>query len=32
MTVGLVLVAHSVMLADGTAELARQMAPDVELR
>ncbi len=32
MSVGLVLVAHSVMLADGTAELARQMAPDVELR
>ncbi|PRZ05690.1 phosphocarrier protein HPr /dihydroxyacetone kinase DhaM subunit [Isoptericola sp. CG 20/1183] len=32
MSVGLVLVAHSAMLADGTAELARQMAPDVELR
>ncbi|WP_277213416.1 dihydroxyacetone kinase phosphoryl donor subunit DhaM [Isoptericola croceus] len=29
MSVGLVLVAHSVRLADGTAELARQMAPDV---
>ncbi|WP_418277332.1 dihydroxyacetone kinase phosphoryl donor subunit DhaM [Isoptericola jiangsuensis] len=29
MTVGLVLVSHSVRLAEGTAELAAQMAPDV---
>jgi PTS hybrid protein len=29
MTVGLVLVSHSVRLAEGTAELAGQMAPDV---
>lgn len=32
MSVGLVLVAHSAKLAEGTAELARQMAPDVVLR
>ncbi|PFG42735.1 phosphocarrier protein HPr /dihydroxyacetone kinase DhaM subunit [Isoptericola jiangsuensis] len=32
MTVGLVLVSHSVRLAEGTAELAAQMAPDVVVR
>lgn len=32
MTVGLVLVSHSVKLAEGTAELAREMAPDVVVR
>ncbi|AEG43943.1 dihydroxyacetone kinase phosphoryl donor subunit DhaM [Isoptericola variabilis] len=32
MTVGLVLVSHSVLLAEGTAELAREMAPDVVVR
>lgn len=32
MSVGLVLVSHSVLLAEGTAELAREMAPDVVVR
>ncbi len=32
MTVGVVLVSHSVLLADGAAELAREMAPDVVVR
>jgi PTS hybrid protein len=31
-TVGLVLVSHSVLLAEGAAELAREMAPDVVVR
>jgi phosphoenolpyruvate---glycerone phosphotransferase subunit DhaM len=31
-TVGLVLVSHSVRLAEGAAELAREMAPDVVIR
>jgi PTS hybrid protein len=31
-TVGLVLVSHSVRIAEGTAELAREMAPDVVVR
>jgi PTS hybrid protein len=30
--VGLVLVSHSAKLAEGLAELARQMAPDVKIR
>jgi len=32
MTVGLVIVSHSVRLAEGVAELAGQMAPDVTIR
>lgn len=32
MTVGLVIVSHSVKLAEGVAELAGQMAPDVTIR
>lgn len=32
MTVGIVLVSHSAKLAEGLAELAGQMAPDVRIR
>ncbi|MER6878352.1 PTS sugar transporter subunit IIA, partial [Amycolatopsis sp. NPDC000673] len=31
MTVGIVLVSHSAKLAEGLAELAAQMAPDVRI-